>query len=127
VLFRSSLQGNSGPYLQYSHARARSILAKAAKAEVSQLHDYAFNKWESTLVRKLTEYPEVVNQAVEEMMPHHICGYLYELAQTFNRFYENTRVIGAEQETDRLTLVSAYAGILASGLNLLGITAPDSM
>jgi arginyl-tRNA synthetase len=122
-----SLQGNSGPYLQYSHARARSILAKAAKAEVSQLHDYAFNKWERTLVRKLTEYPEVVNQAVEEMMPHHICGYLYELAQTFNRFYENTRVIGAEQETDRLTLVSAYAGILASGLNLLGITALDSM
>jgi arginyl-tRNA synthetase len=122
-----SLQGNSGPYLQYAHARARSILAKAAKQDLPRMAGYAFNDWERALVRKLTEYPEVAGQAVEEMMPHLIATYLYELAQTFNRFYENTRVVGAEQEIDRLTMVSAYAGILASGLNLLGIAAPESM
>jgi arginyl-tRNA synthetase len=122
-----SLQGNSGPYLQYAHARARSILAKAVNFTSSTLENYEFNTWERTLVRKMTEYPEVVNLSVEELMPHHICGYLYELAQTFNRFYENTRVIGVDQEAERLTLVSTYAGILQHGLELLGITAPESM
>ncbi len=122
-----SLQGNSGPYLQYAHTRARSILAKAAQATAAPLDGYAFNEWERLLVRKLTEYPEVVDSAVSEMLPHHICTYLYELSQTFNRFYENSRVIGGEQEAERLTLVSAYAGILKDGLGLLGMGAPESM
>jgi arginyl-tRNA synthetase len=119
-----SLQGNSGPYLMYAHARARSILAKAAVTEgaVTDLEPA-----ERALARKICEYPEVVERAVDELMPHHICTYLYELAQVFNRFYEKNRVIGDEREGVRLRLVSWYADVLKNGLNLLGITAPDKM
>lgn len=121
-----SLQGNSGPYLQYAHARACSILKKA-KTTPEELSDTPLNEGERSLVRKLSEFPEVVEVATNELMPHHICTYLYELAQTFNRFYENNRVIGDDREQDRLALVLAYRGILANGLSLLGITAPESM
>ena len=120
-----SLEGNSGPYLQYAHARARSILAKTTgpgEAELAELE-----AGERTLIRKITEYGEVVDRAITELMPHHICGYLYELAQTFNRFYEHNRVIGDPREAVRLRLVDLYATTLKDGLNLLGITAPEQM
>ncbi len=121
-----SLEGNSGPYLQYAHARARSILAKAdsgsQKGEACKLEAA-----ERSLLRKLSEYAEVINKATDELMPHHVCTYLYELAQVFNRFYEHNRVIGSEREGLRLQLVERYADVLKSGLGLLGIPAPDKM
>lgn len=119
-----SLQGSSGPYLQYAHARARSVLAKATfKTEPSN----DLEKSERNLVRKITEYPEVVQLAVNELMPHHIATYLYELAQTFNSFYEHNRVIDDPREAIRLQLVKHYADTLKDGLELLGIHAPDRM
>jgi arginyl-tRNA synthetase len=121
-----SLQGNSGPYLQYAHARAMSILKKATN-QPARSFTGELNASERSLVRKLTEYPEVIDKALDDMLPHHVCTYLYELAQVFNRFYEQNRVLGDEREIDRLTLVSAYAGVLKGGLKLLGIHAPDSM
>lgn len=119
-----SIEGNSGPYLQYAHTRARSILAKAdgAAGELTDLQP-----GERSLVRKLSEFSEVIELATKELMPHHICTYLYELAQTFNRFYEQNRVIGDDRQTQRLALVGKYADTLKSGLELLGITAPDRM
>lgn len=119
-----SLQGNSGPYLQYAHARARSILAKAtsANAEVEELE-----AGERSLVRKLGDYARVVEQATSELMPHLICTYLYELSQEFNRFYENNRVIDDPREKQRLALVYQYADTLKSGLELLNIPTPEKM
>ncbi|MDQ2973348.1 MAG: arginine--tRNA ligase [bacterium] len=119
-----SLQGNSGPYLQYAHARARSILAKA-NSKHTEISDLQID--ERSLARKIGQYTEVVDLATEELMPHHICTYLYELAQEFNRFYENNRVIGEERQELRLSLVAAYANKLRSGLGLLGIKAPERM
>lgn len=119
-----SLEGNSGPYLQYAHARARSILRKAEGE--GKLGDN-FEKDERSLARKISEYPEVVNKAVQDLMPHHIATYLYELAQTFNRFYEHNRVVGDKRQEVRLALVAEYADKLKSGLQLLGIAAPDKM
>jgi len=119
-----SLEGNSGPYLQYAHARARSILRKA-NAKSGKIN--SLEPGERTLVRKIAEYPETVDKAVVELLPHHICAYLYELAQTFNRFYENNRVIGDEREKLRLELVTRYADTLRDGLTLLGIASPDKM
>jgi len=119
-----SLEGNSGPYLQYAHARARSILAKA---EQSMAVITGLEEGERSLTRKISEYPEVVNKAVDDLMPHHICIYLYELAQTFNRFYEHNRVIGDERQAIRLQLVELYADVLHDGLSLLGIDAPEHM
>jgi len=121
-----SLEGNSGPYLQYAHARARSILRKAESTpELPQAA--SFEAGERTLVRKLSEYSEVIDQATRDLMPHHVCTYLYELAQTFNRFYETNRVIGDQRQDVRLALVSHYAETLQAGLKLLGIGAPDKM
>lgn len=120
-----SLEGNSGPYLQYAHARACSILAKAGA--VAEVPEGGFEPAERTLARKISEYPEVIHKATTELMPHHICGYLYELAQTFNRFYEVNRVIGDPRQAQRLQLVNLYANVLRDGLHLLGITAPDKL
>jgi arginyl-tRNA synthetase len=119
-----SLEGNSGPYLQYAHARARSILAKAgSEGEPAQDFDAA----ERSLARKISEYTEVIDKATTELMPHHVCGYLYELAQTFNRFYEHNRVVGEPRQATRLALVAIYAETLKKGLGLLGIASPDKM
>lgn len=118
-----ALEGNSGPYLQYAHARARSILKKG-----NPTYEKAdFEADERSLIRKISEYPEVVEKAVSELMPHHVCTYLYELSQNFNRFYEHNRVIGDARENIRLNLVQAYAETLKKGLTLLGITAPEKM
>lgn len=119
-----SLDGNSGPYIQYAHARARSILAKTTKRP-AQPDD--LQPAERSLARKIGEYPEVIDKSVNELMPHNICTYLYELAQTFNRFYEQNRIIGDEREAQRLGLIDAYAEVLNEGLNLLGIPAPKHM
>ena len=82
---------------------------------------------ERSLLRKISEYPEVVERATDELLPHYICTYLYELAQTFNRFYEQSKVIGDPREHVRLNLVDKYAQTLKNGLELLGINAPEKM
>ncbi len=121
-----SLEGNSGPYLQYAHARARSILKKASSRPQEGSVDN-FDAEERSLVQKFSEYSEVVEQAASELKPHYICTYLYELAQDFNRFYEKAKVIGDPREAVRLQLVKHYANILKEGLEVLGITAPEHM
>ena len=78
-------------------------------------------------VIKISEYPEVIEKAVSELMPHHAATYLYELAQAFNRFYENSRVVGDPRETVRLNLVESYANTLKGGLELLNIPVLEKM
>jgi arginyl-tRNA synthetase len=118
-----SLQGNSGPYLQYAHARARRILEKTgASVMPTEVRDE-----DRTLVRKLGEYTEVVELAIRTLEPHHICNYLFELAQEFNRYYEKNQVAGSDLEVHRAGVVALYADTLAAGLAILGIDAPDRM
>jgi arginyl-tRNA synthetase len=119
-----SIEGNSGPYLQYAHARARSILRKTA-VESGTVTD--LKAGERSLVRKITEYNEVFERAALDLMPHYICTYLYELCQQFNRFYENNRVIGDARESLRVALVEQYANVLRDGLATLGIPTPEQM
>lgn len=123
-----SLQGNSGPYLQYSLARANSIAQKVDSINSDIVTpDGGYTEHERNLLFKLTEYSDVIRQSTTELLPHILCTYLYELAQSFNRFYENSKVIGDEREQIRLRLVQAYAIILKNGLAVLGIPTPDRM
>ena len=119
-----SIEGNSGPYLQYAHARARSVLRKATTKSQAPAH---LEDNERQLVIKLTEYRDVLGRAVEELAPHIVCTYLYELAQIFNRFYEKNRVIADPREAERLYLIDVYTNVLNNGLSILGIHAPDTM
>jgi arginyl-tRNA synthetase len=119
-----SLTGNTGSYLQYAHARAKRILEKATAAVAfpTEVRDE-----DRALVRKLGEYHEVVTKATTQLEPHHICNYLFELAQEFNRFYEKNQVVGDPLEAHRVGLVALYADTLKAGLTILGIHAPDKM
>jgi len=121
-----SLEGNSGPYIQYAHARARSILDKYS-GELTMPADVELETAERLLIMKINTFPEVVEKAIGEYMPHLICNYLYELAQNFNQFYESNRVINDPRMLLRLDIISKYATVLKSGLNLLSIPAPDRM
>lgn len=117
-----SVVGSSGPYLQYAYARARSIVNKAKGSDSYEAEDS-----ELTILKKIQEFPKTVETAVNDMMPHHIAVYLFELAQVFNSFYEKERIIGSEREGQRVRLVTAYAQVLKNGLSILGISAPESM
>ncbi|HEX8390546.1 MAG TPA: arginine--tRNA ligase [Candidatus Saccharimonadales bacterium] len=121
-----SLRGDSGPYLQYAHARACSVVAKCTVAADS-LAEPSFDEHERPLAQKLAAYPEVLNSAVQDLTPHTICTYLYELAQVSNRFYEQARVAGDPREVVRLALVMRYRDTLAHGLGMLGIAAPERL
>lgn len=121
-----SMEGNSGPYIQYALVRARSILRKAetvaAATEVSDLDEQ-----ERALARKISLYPEAFTAALTDYSPHYICTYLYELAATFNRFYEQSRVVDHERSAQRVALVQAYEQTLSHGLSILGMPKPEKM
>lgn len=119
-----SLTGNTGSYLQYAHARASRILEKV---EGSFAMPAEVRSEDRALVRKMGEYHEIIELATRSLEPHHICTYLFELAQEFNRYYEVNQVIGSDWELHRTGLVALYADILRAGLAVLGIHAPEKM
>lgn len=128
-----NFEGNTGPYLQYTHARLKSILRKAGRplSPISPLTSLSpFHPHELTLLRKLLLYPDVITDAASEFLPNTLAGYLYDLASQVNSFYHEVPVLQAEKEEQkgfRLALVSACAAVLKSGLSLLGIEAPEEM
>lgn len=121
-----ALEGNSGPYIQYAHARAASILSKVEQKK-SDFVSEKLEKSERALVAKLNQYSDVLVQSINELSPHLVTTYLHELAQEFNRFYENSRVIDDPRQDFRIFLITKYADVLKDGLSLLGISAPDKM
>ena len=121
-----SLEGNSGPYLQYAAVRAANILAKSESGEAAAAPD-RLDEHERALAWQLAGYGDALHEALADDSPHHICNYLYALSQIFNRFYENSRVIGDERAPIRLRLVRIYHETLVEGLGLLGIEVPEKM
>lgn len=119
-------EGNSGPYLQYALVRARSILRKIGEVnDIDSPKD--LDEYERRLAFKLSEMPEVLETAITDFSPHHICTYLYELATTFNQFYENSRVIDDPRASLRTKLVDQYQETLTTGLELLGMPTPEKI
>ena len=120
-----SLVGNSGVYLQYAGARACSVLRKANYTEYDMKTELL--PIERSLAVKLGQYHEIVAQAANEVLPHLICTYLYELAQEFSQFYEHAPIIGNERESIRLRLVDEFRQKIFAGLELLGIAPLEKM
>ncbi|MEX0921112.1 MAG: arginine--tRNA ligase [Candidatus Pacearchaeota archaeon] len=120
-----SFEGDTGPYILYSYARASSIMKNAPKEkkfEVPELEDK-----EVELIKKLSFFPEVVLNASKNLNPALIANYSFQLAQTFNEFYHMCRVIGSDEESFRLTLVESFRQVLKNSLNLLGIEVLEEM
>ncbi len=125
-----SLQGNSGPYVQYTYTRTQSVLGKADSLETQAADNYSPEKEEIEILRKLYHFPEVVEEAAITYSPNVVTEYLFELSQLFNNFYQRYRILNAPTDTEksfRLGLTQATGMVIRQGLNLLGIQAPAKM
>lgn len=127
-----SFDGNTGPYLQYTHARLKSILRKAAHAvrAAKAVKDVALDHVEHRLLVGLLRLPEAIEDALADFTPNILANYLYHLAKLANEFYHSHPVMQEADETKRnlrIALVSGVALTLARGLDLLGIAAPEEM
>ena len=121
-------EGNTGPYLQYAHARARSIFRNAEEAAAADCFELR-EPQEVALAKHLLRFGEVLELVGRELRPHHLCAYLYDLATRFSGFYENCPVLTAAPtvRAARLALCELVGRTLAKGLDLLGIEHPEQM
>ena len=128
-----SFEGDSGPYLQYTCVRAKSVLAKATSPEKSFLGSSETipgplkNLSPASVERLLYRFPEIVERAAGDFAPNYLVTYLTDLASAFNSYYAANKIIGSEEEAYRLALTAAVAQVLENGLNLLGIKVPARM
>ncbi|MBA3724068.1 MAG: arginine--tRNA ligase [Candidatus Levybacteria bacterium] len=128
-----NMQGNSGPYMQYTYVRTKSILDKA-KANGIATFDFTqtitkISMEERELLRLLARFDEVVAEAATRFSPSTVATYLFELAQAFNLFYQKHQIIKADTDVKqfRIGLTAATGNVIKRGLNLLGIQAPEKM
>ncbi|MCI5051303.1 MAG: arginine--tRNA ligase [Candidatus Pacebacteria bacterium] len=124
-----SFEGDSGPYLQYTYARSQSMLRKAQEQGI-EVSANRPEDWETTdIERYLYRYPIVVEQAFKDLAPHHVVTYITELAQLFNSWYGNTKIVDADNQASgyKLALTDATAQVIKNGLWILGISAPEEM
>lgn len=126
--------GNTGPFIQYTHARIKSVLRKATEQglEFSSLNDtqLEISEKESYLIQLLTEFPTVVRQAGEEFSPALIANYIYDLVKEYNQFYHDFTILKEENanlKQFRLVLSESIASVIKTGMGLLGIDVPERM
>ena len=125
--------GNTAPFIQYTHARIQSLLRKAAESQIDVANDLtalALPAAETELIKRLYEFPQVVLNAGESFSPALIANYTYDLAKEFNRFYQETPIFKEADEnlrTLRLQLSQWVGIVIKNGMSLLGIDVPDKM
>jgi arginyl-tRNA synthetase len=129
-----ALEGNSGPYLQYTVARCNSVLAKskslqggAFKGDTLQGRYEDLNFEELSVLRILMRFTEIVAASAGNYSPNLLCNYLYQVASIYNTFYAKSKIIESDNEEFRLALTSATGQVLKNGLKLLGIQSPERM
>lgn len=126
--------GNTGPFIQYTHARICSVLRKANEQGIaipaSLPNDAPLNEKETNLIQKLSDYASVVEQAGKDYSPSGIANYCYELTKEFNQFYHDYSILKEEDNNKkivRLVLAQNVAKVIKNGMNLLGIDVPERM
>ena len=126
--------GNTGPFIQYTYARIRSIMRKAADQGIAVPQkldgDYPVNLKETELIQKMNEFGDAVRQAGTDYSPSGIANYCYELTKEFNQFYHDYSILGADTEQEkvlRLVIAANVAKTLKNGMALLGIEMPERM
>ena len=127
-----AIEGNTGPYLQYTYARIKSILSKVPSTPMISDPNLVFlvDKTELAIMRHLVHYPEAIEAAAREFKPNLICSYLFELSSKFNSFYDQVSVTNAESDelrNQRGELLKSVANVLQHGLNLIGIKSVEEM
>jgi arginyl-tRNA synthetase len=122
-----NFEGDSGPYLQYSYARASSIIKKAKITKAKIIIPDQLEQSEIAIIKKIEEFPQIINQVAEKLNPQLLANYSFQLAKTFSEFYTNCKVIGSENETFRLKLVDLFRITLKNALHLLGIEVMEEM
>lgn len=125
-----SFEGDSGPYLQYSYARARSVLEKAKKENLEPRTSNLKPERDITDVERiLYRFPEIVLCSAQEFEPHYIANYLIDLARAYNTYYGNTKIIDKEDSASpyKIALTEAFSLVMKNGLHLLGIKVPERM
>ena len=126
--------GNTGPFIQYTHARIRSIIRKAKELKYDhknkQSKDLNLHSKEISIIKLLHDYPEITKQAAELLSPAIIANYTYELAREYNQFYHDHYILGEADKNVmnfRLVLTSAVGSIIQKAMSLLGIEMPERM
>lgn len=126
--------GNTGPFVQYTYARVRSILRKAAALGLalpaSLPDDAPLNEKEISLIQKLSDFAAAVAQAGKDYSPSGIANYCYELTKEFNQFYHDYSILNADSEAEKITrlvLAKNVAKVIKNGMSLLGIEVPERM
>ena len=131
----TSFEGNTGPYILYTIVRIKSILSKyeAKGGDISALKDAimpAVNAGQKNLMLSLAKFNATIESAYEESAPHKICAYIYELANAFNGFYHDTKILSEENEELKKSYISLLVltkEILEACIDMLGFSAPDRM
>ena len=124
-----SFEGETGPYVQYAHARIQSILRKAnRKVDINNISLAVSDAEAWEIVKALKEFPNVVKRAADNYEPSVIAKYAISLAQAFNKYYAHVRILEDDAQLDgRLALISATSIVLKEALRLLGVAAPENM
>ncbi len=122
-----SVDGDSGPYIQYTYARIQSVLSKSDKDMEFDMADLELENEERLILRFLLYFQETVEQTANTLHPNLLAAYLVELARFYNLFYQGNRIIGSPKQNFRLKLSLEVGKVLQKGLHLLGIEAPERM
>lgn len=130
----ASFEGNTGPYILYTIVRIKSILEKykteSGNADVNLPVINTDNGSQMQLMLEVAKFNEIIENAAEELAPHKICSYVYDLSNAFNRFYHETKILAEEDQTKKagyIALINLTINVLEQCIDLLGFSAPDRM
>ena len=123
-------EGNTGPFIQYTYARIKSLLSKVSNNDFLKKHNVSLDIREKEIIKQIITYPDVLNSAAKQYSPAIIANYLYELVRLFNSFYQNINILNEpnkEARSIRLSISRSVSRNIFSASSLLGIDLPEKM